>query len=287
MRVLITGAGGQLGGELAARLRGAVALGRAELPIDDADAVERALAQHRPELVFNCAAYNAVDRAESEPEAARAVNAAGAENVARACAAAGARLVHFSTNFVFDGRLDRPYVESDAPAPQSAYARSKHEGELRVLEALPGALVVRAAAIFGAGGSAAKGGSFPERILARARAGEPLRVVADQRVNPTYTGDLAGAVLALTESGLTGLVHVVPGDCGSWHELAVEVLGLAGLGDVEVEAVSTEELGAPAARPANGCLGSIRVAPLRPWREGLAAYWAAIQSMSAVDAQPM
>lgn len=286
-RVMITGAAGQLGSDLAALLPEAAALARADLAIDDAGAVARAFAERRPQLVFNCAAYNAVDRAEAEPEAATAVNAAGAENVARACAQAGARLVHFSTNFVFDGALERPYLESDAPAPQGAYARSKLEGERRVLQALPSALVVRGAALFGVRGSAAKGGSFPARILGRARAGERLQVVDDQRVNPTYTGDLAEAVLPLARSGVAGIVHLAPVDCASWHELAVEVLRLAGLDGVEVAAVASEALSAPAPRPRNGCLASERVAPLRPWREGLAAYWAASQAMSAVDAQPM
>ncbi len=286
-RVLITGAAGQLGSDLRALLPEAVALGRGVLAVVDIGAVDGALEAHRPDLVFNCAAYNAVDRAESEPALATAVNAEGAENVARACAAVGARLVHFSTNFVFDGGLDRPYVESDLPHPLSIYAHSKLDGELRVLEALPGALVVRAAALFGLGGSAAKGGSFPARIVARARAGEALRVVADQWVNPTWTGDLAEALLAVEASGVSGIVHLVPGDCCTWHELAVEVLRLAGLGGVGVAEVTTEELGAPAPRPRNGCLGSIRVEPLRSWREGLAAYWAASQAMSAVDAQPM
>src|SRR5581483_4737111 len=119
------------------------------------------------------------------------------------CAAAGARLVHFSTNFVFDGELaGRAYVESDPARPVSAYARSKRAGEVAALEALPAALVVRGSALFGVRGSAAKGGSFPDRILARARAGEPLRVVDDQSVNPTFTGDLARAVLPLAASTL-------------------------------------------------------------------------------------
>lgn len=273
-RVLITGAGGQLGSDLAALMPAAVALDRHGLPVDDRAAVERALAEHRPDLVFNCAAYNAVDRAEAEPEAAMAVNAAGAENLALACAAAGARLVHFSTNYVFDGRLDRAALESDPPRPLGAYARSKRDGEVRVLAALPAALVVRGAALFGVRGSAAKGGSFPDRILARARAGEPLKVVADQFVNPTYTGDLARAVLPLAESGLAGVVHLAPLDCCSWHQFAQAALKIAGV-DAEVAQVSTAELNAPAPRPLHGCLESERVEPMRSWQEGLRAWWEA------------
>lgn len=270
----MTGAGGQLGRDLARRLPDAVALDRAALSIDHADAVDRAFAVHRPELVLNCAAYNAVDRAESEPEAALAVNAEGAANLARACAVVGARFVHFSTNYVFAGSLDRPAVESDPAGPLGAYARSKREGEVRVLAELPAALVVRGAGLFGFDGSSAKGGSFPDRILARARAGEALRVVADQRVNPTYTGDLAEAVLPLARSELSGIVHLAPFDCCSWHELAVEVLRVAGVAAPVAEA-TTAEFAAAAPRPLNGCLASERVPPLRSWREGVRAWWAA------------
>src|SRR4029077_11039675 len=156
----------------------------------------------QPSIVFNCAAYNGVDKAETEPELARAVNSQGAFNAAVACQRAGARLVHFSTNFVFDGKLDRPYVESDSPSPLSAYARSKLEGEQRGLEALPSALGIRTAALFGVRGSAIKGGSFPDRIRARAARGEPLRVVADQSINPTFTCLLAAAALQLDRAGL-------------------------------------------------------------------------------------
>jgi len=225
-------------------------------------------------VVFNCAAYNAVDRAETEPEAAMAVNAGGAEAVALACGAVGARLVHFSTNYVFAGDADRPYRESDPSRPLSAYARSKLKGERGVLDALPGALIVRSAGLFGHRGSAAKGGSFPARVLERARRGERLRVVADQRLNPTYTGHLAPAVVDLVGQGLTGVVHLVAEGCCSWHELAVATLALAGL-RVEVEAISSEVLGAAAVRPANGCLESVRVGPLAPWSEGLEEWFRA------------
>ncbi len=288
VRVLITGGRGQLGSDLARLLPEAQAPGRQELPVDDRAAVREAFERLRPELVFNCAAYNAVDRAEEEPEAARAVNVEGAENVARECARAGARLVHFSTNYVFDGRLEsRPYIETDEPNPLSVYAASKREGEQRVLEALPAALIVRGSALFGVEGSAVKGGSFPERIIRRAHAGQPLRVVADQYVNPTYTPDLAAAAVELAGSDRSGVVHVVPEDCCSWWEFAVEALRLAGLGGVQVAKIKTAELGAAAPRPLNGCLASAFLSPLRSWRRALRDYWEAIQTRSAVDTQPI
>ena len=242
-----------------------------------------ALERIRPDVVFNCAAYNAVDAAESDPDPAFDVNARGPAVLAAECSRLGARLVHFSTNYVFDGSADRPYREADDPNPLSAYARSKREGELAVL---PAGLVIRTAGVYGLVGSAVKGGSFPERILARARAGQPLRVVDDQRLNPTSARDLAAATLALVGTGATGLVHLVADGCCSWRELAAETLRLAGVA-AEVEAVTTAALGAAAPRPLNGCLESGRVPPLRHWRAALKDYWEAIQTRSAVDTHPM
>ena len=239
-----------------------------EASVTDRESIDQLIRRRRPEVVFNCAAYNAVDRAETETELAFAVNGEGPGNVALACARGRARLVHFSTNFVYDGALDRPYVESDQPAPLSAYGKSKLEGERRALEVLPSALVIRTAAVFGDTGSAIKGGSFPDRILARAMTGEPLRVVSDQRVNPTYTGDLAPAAIALAESGLEGVVHVVAAGCAGWDEFARAVLQESNV-QAQVTPLLSAELSAPARRPLHGCLGSTRVDALRPWREGL------------------
>jgi dTDP-4-dehydrorhamnose reductase len=276
IKALVLGAGGQLGSELARLLGPNSGVTHAEASITNRDSIEELVRRRRPEIVFNCAAYNAVDRAEAERDLAFAVNGEGPANVARACARAGARLVHFSTNFVFDGTLDRPYVESDQPAPLSVYGASKLEGERRVIDHLPGALVIRTSALFGDTGSAIKGGSFPDRILARAMSGEPLRVVADQRVNPTYTGDLAPAAIRLAESGLEGVVHLVAEGCAGWDEFARAVLEESQL-RVPVTPMRSGELSAPARRPRQGCLATIRVEPLRPWREGLHE-WAARQA---------
>lgn len=239
-----------------------------QVSVMDPVAVDALLSGLRPALVFNCAAYNAVDRAETERDLAFAVNAEGPANLARACARHRIRLVHFSTNFVFDGMLDRPYVELDEPAPLGAYGASKLEGEQWVLDLQPHSLVIRTSALYGDRGSAIKGGSFPDRILSRAVSGESLRVVADQKVNPTYASDLAAVALELAESDLEGLVHVVAAGCAGWDELARAVLAEFDV-PAAVEAVSSAELGAPAPRPLNGCLASARVAPMRHWREGL------------------
>jgi dTDP-4-dehydrorhamnose reductase len=273
VRALVLGAGGQLGSELVALLPQATGLLRQELSVSDLAGVVAALTHYRPDVLFNCAAYNAVDRAETEPELAYAVNAAGAENVAVACSRKGVRLVHFSTNFVFDGRLDRPYTEKDEARPLGAYGRSKLEGERSTLAALPAALVVRTAAVFGDRGSAIKGGSFPHRIVERARSGQSLRVVSDQRVNPTYARDLARAAIQLAAGELNGIVHVVAAGCCAWDEFARAALAAAGV-ESSVEPVTTAALAAPAERPLNGCLDSVRTGALRPWQEAVVE-WAA------------
>jgi dTDP-4-dehydrorhamnose reductase len=279
VRFLVTGAGGQLGSDLLDRLPAAIGLTRAQLSVADRDAVREAVSGF--DVVLNCAADNAVDAAEAAPERAFAVNAEGPGNVAWACREAGARLVHFSTNFVFDGSGSEPFTEEDEPRPLGAYGRSKLEGERRVREQMPEALVVRSSGLFGWRGSAVKGGSFPERILKRARAGEPVRVVDDQLLNPTYTADLAAGVLDLVRQDVRGVVHLVAGGCCSYREMAVEAVRLAGV-SVPVEAISSATLDAAAPRPANGCLSSVRAPSLRHWRAGLAAWWEAWSAARAV-----
>lgn len=272
----MVGAEGQLGRALVARLGADLAWagGRAELDIADAGAVARRLAEARPDVVFNAAAWNAVDQAETRFAEALLVNAAGPAYLARAARACGARLVHVSTDYVFDGTATRPYVEDDAPHPLSLYGVSKLAGEQAVAASGGEHLVVRTSAVLGLGSSRAKGGSFVERILARARAGQPLRVVSDQRFSPTCAPDLAGALVALAERGARGLVHVTNSGSCSWHALAVAALELTGIAG-PVAQIGSAELGAPARRPAYSVLSGERCAalglpPLRPWREALA-----------------
>jgi dTDP-4-dehydrorhamnose reductase len=271
-RCLITGGAGQLGRELARLLPGSFAPGKDELSVSDPEQIRREIDRTDAETVFNCAAFNAVDRAEVEPDTALAVNAVGAGNVAWACRTEGARLIHFSTNYVFDGSAAKPYTEADEPRPAGAYGRSKRDGELRVLTELPGALIIRSSGLFGPGGSAVKGGSFPDRLLSRAWAGEPLAVVSDQRLNPTYTGHLAMASIAAAGAGTSGFLHLVAGGCCTFHEFALEVLRVAGV-ESEVAAIPTPSGGAQ--RPRNGCLASLRADPLPDWQDGVSAYWSA------------
>ena len=248
--------------------------GRDALDVTDERAVAALVARLRPDVVFNATAYNRVDAAESEPEQAFAVNALAPRALALAARELGALLVHVSTDYVFDGALARPYRE-DAPAhPLSVYGASKLAGERHVLASGAEALVVRTSGVLGRGGSGQKGGSFVDRILAQARAGKPLRVVADQVFAPTAAGDLAGALVELVRLGARGLCHVTNQGACSWHELAAAALAAAGL-ERPVEAIAAAELRLPARRPAYSVLDNSRgqalgLPPLRPWQDALA-----------------
>jgi dTDP-4-dehydrorhamnose reductase len=202
-RLLIIGRAGQLAQGLFLAApdadHAATALGRPDFDLTDPAAAGPALARHRPDLVINAAAYTAVDRAESEPAAAFALNRDGPAALAKACAGAGVPLIHVSTDQVFDGQLPRAYREDDAVCPISTYGRSKLEGEDAVLAALPQALVVRVSWVFGPHGD-----NFVAKVLAWARARSELTIVDDQRGRPTYAPDLAGALLVLGRRMLAG-----------------------------------------------------------------------------------
>ena len=278
MRIAVTGAAGQLGRALVRLLgpRTAWAGGRFELDVTDAAAIAQLLDRVHPGVVINAAAFNDVDGAEAAPGPAMAVNAVAVGHLARACRERGAVLVHVSSDYVFDGAKREPYREDDCPRPLNTYGISKLAGCLLVGAAGGPHLIVRTSGVFGPGGNRVKGGSFVERIVARARAGQALRVVADQVFSPTYAPDLAAALIALVDRGARGLVHVT--NCGScsWHELATAALEMAGV-RATVEAIGSRELGAPARRPPYSVLANERahaagLAPLRPWRDALAVF---------------
>ena len=272
MRLLITGAGGMLGADVAVAASRAghevAAFTRADLDITDAGAVLAAVREASPDAVLNCAAWTDVDGAEGDEPAATAVNGAGAGNVAAAAAVAGALVVHVSTDYVFDGAADDPYVESSPVAPLSAYGRSKLAGERAVAQGAPRSAIVRASWLFGPNGR-----NFVDTILGLGAERDEVTVVDDQRGCPTYTGHLAGALVEIAERGLTGTLHVAGGGHCTWHELAVAALEAAGA-DCRVRPGRTSGLGRPAPRPANSVLRSERDdAPALPhWREGLAEH---------------
>jgi dTDP-4-dehydrorhamnose reductase len=276
VRALVTGASGQLGRELVARLGDELAWagGREALDVTDERAVAELVARTAPDVVFNASAWNRVDAAESEPERAFAANALAPRALALAARGAGALLVHVSTDYVFDGAATRPYREDDPAKPLSVYGASKLAGERHVLDSGVEALVVRTSGVLGRSGSAQKGGSFVDRVLAQARAGKPLRVVADQVFAPTVAGDLADALLALVRARARGLLHVTNQGSCSWHELATLALAAAGLA-LPVEKIAAADLALPARRPAYSVLDTSRcrglgLPPLRDFRQALA-----------------
>jgi dTDP-4-dehydrorhamnose reductase len=239
------------------------------------DLLRLALREGRPRLVFNCLGYTDVEKAEDEPAQAEAVNGQGARVVARACAEAGAHLVHLSTDFVFDGQASRPYREDDPPAPLSAYGRGKLAGERLVLAELPGALIVRSAWLFGPGRP-----GFVDKVIAKGRLGQPFPVVTDQVGSPTFTADLAQALLDLGGRWIGGVLHVVNQGQASRHQLARKALELAGLDPGLVLPAASGQAGGRARRPAYSVLDAGRAArvlgaPLPPWQEALARYVAA------------
>ena len=270
MRLLVTGAAGMLGHDVVAAATRAghdtIALARRDLDITDPGAVRAAMAAHAPDAVVNCAAWTDVDGAEDDEAGALAVNGTGAGHVAAAAAAAGAHLVHLSTDYVFDGRATSPYLESSPVNPLSAYGRTKLEGEL-ALDPERDA-IVRGSWLFGAAG-----GNFAATMLRLAGERDEVTVVDDQRGFPTYTGHLAPALVAVAEARATGILHASGEEPCTWFDFAGAIFEAAGA-ETTVHRGSSADLGRPAPRPAYSVLGSERPdAPRLPhWREGLAAY---------------
>jgi dTDP-4-dehydrorhamnose reductase len=278
-KYLLLGAKGQLGHDLAPRLHGEViAVGREQIDLAEPESISTSLQQIEPDFVINCAAYNFVDRAESEPENAFAVNAFGVRDLAAACAKLGCSLVHFSSDHVFglDTNRRRPWCEDDAPRPISVYGTSKLAGEYFVRSLCPKHFVIRTCGLYGVWGAGGKGGNFVETMLRMAEEGKAIRVVDDQTCTPTYTVDLAGAVVNLLTTKKFGLYHLTSSGACSWKEFATAIFELAEK-DVTVAGISSAQFGATAKRPSYSVLGQdayrrLGFPALRPWREALAAY---------------
>jgi dTDP-4-dehydrorhamnose reductase len=276
-RVAVIGSGGQLGSDLVAVLQShkafeVIPLTRAQADCTDANAVRKAVLQLHPSIVVNCSAFVRVDECEDQPQQAFAVNALGALHVARACAEANSICVYISTDYVFDGSKAGAYSESDSTCPVNVYGASKLAGEILVRQTVPHWLIVRAASLFGRTGARGKGGNFVETILAKAKTGEPLRIVNDVRMSPTYTRDAATALVGLVDAGADGIVHLTNAGACTWHEFAKQILDLVGL-RVSIDAVSSEEYPTPARRPRNSVLQSERyLVKLRSWKDALKEY---------------
>jgi dTDP-4-dehydrorhamnose reductase len=277
MRLLILGSRGQLGTEITGRGRAAghtvTAVDIDECDITDPTAVRRWLGESGAEAVVNCAAWTRVDAAETEAEAAYRVNATGPRVLAAACEETGALLAHISTDFVFDGTATAPVDEGALPHPLSVYGASKLAGEEEVRRGCRRHQIVRTAWLYGQDGP-----NFVLTMLRLAHERDRLRVVADQRGTPTWTGHLAPALLRLVELGVVGTFHLTNSGETTWHGFAEAVLAEAGL-DVPVDPITSAEYPTPARRPAYSVLDNrawrlLGEPPLPPWRVGLHAYMA-------------
>lgn len=269
MKVLLAGAAGQVGLELSKLLpekgHSVVALTREDLDITDRTAVRQAIESSSPDLVINAAAYTDVDGCETKKELAHEVNALGPRNLAIACEEFGCAILHVSTNYVFDGKMDRPYETQDEPNPISVYGRTKLAGEEYVGSLSTRWYVVRTAGVYG------EGKNFVRTMLRVGRERNEVRVKDDEIVSPTYARDLAAGILTLAEKKPYGLYHLVNAGSCSWYEFAAEIFRLSSLG-TEVVPVESSEYPLPAPRPANGVLSGTGSPRLRHWREALAEY---------------
>ncbi|MFL5330222.1 MAG: dTDP-4-dehydrorhamnose reductase [Gemmataceae bacterium] len=283
MNFAVIGSTGQLGRDIVPRLAkmGQVTgLARPDADLTHPDRLAATLQQLKPDVVVNCAAYNFVDKAESEPDAAFAANAWGPRELAKTCHRLGITLVHFSTDYVFglDTARTTPYRTCDAPGPTSVYGMSKLCGEYGVRAECNQHYVIRTCGLYGVWGSGGKGGNFVETMLRVATQGKPLKVVADQFCTPTYTADLADAVVSLIQTGKYGLYQITSGGSMSWFEFAHAIFELTGI-SANLSQTTSQEYAAAARRPGysvmdNSDLVAAGVTAPRHWREALAAYLA-------------
>ena len=276
-RALLIGGSGQLGTEIRRTWTGwdIASPSHRELDLENDRDLDGALASVAPDVLVNCAAYHNVDRCEEEPDRAFAVNAVAVDRAARLCHDRGVTFVTISTDYVFDGASSRPYTEEDRPQPISTYGVSKLAGELLVQRLQSRALIVRTCGVYGLRPSASKGHTFVDRIISQARAGDPIRVVADTIASPTFAGHLATALRELLEAGATGLYHAANRGPVSWYDFACDVLRQAGI-EYSIAPISAEQWKAGARRPAYSALDSGKLhkagIEMPDWQTGIAAY---------------
>jgi dTDP-4-dehydrorhamnose reductase len=284
VKVVIIGANGQLGTDLcrvlAAQSFSVVPLTHRDLDVSDSAQVDRVLSSIHADVVISTAAFHKVEECEKQPAPSFAVNAVGPRNLALVCRQKNAVLVHFSTDYVFDGRQRRPYTESDLPRPLNVYGVSKLAGEHILALTWDRCFVIRTCGLYGVAGSAGKGGNFVETMLKKASEGAPIRVVDDQVLTPTFTADLAEAVSQLIRTQAYGLYHVsAEGHC-SWYEFARKIFELENLA-ADLKPVSSREFASPVQRPAYSVLSKAKLRALGitmpPWDDGLRRYLAARQ----------
>ena len=282
MKVAVIGAHGQLGTDLcrvlAAQKFSVVPLTHRDVDVSDSAQVDRVLSSIHADVVISTAAFHKVEECEKQPAQSFAVNAVGPRNLALACRQRNAVLVHFSTDYVFDGTQRRPYTESDLPRPLNVYGVSKLAGEHMLALTWDRCFVIRTCGLYGVAGSAGKGGNFVETMLKKASEGAPIRVVDDQVLTPTFTGDLAEAVSQLIRTEAYGLYHVSEeGQC-SWYEFARKIFELEKL-PVNLKPVSSREFASPVQRPAYSVLSKQKLRGLGltmpSWEDGLRRYLAA------------
>jgi dTDP-4-dehydrorhamnose reductase len=278
MRVVVIGAGGQLGTDLQRHLVGwdLVALNHSDLDITDFKRTRELIFQTKPDAVVNAAAFNRVDDCEDHPDIAFSTNAFGPRNLAQVCAELNCALMHISTDYVFGGEKRTPYTEDDAPNPLSVYGVSKLAGEYFVRNLCPKHFIVRTSGLYGVAGSRSKGGNFVETMIRLAKEGRPIRVVDDQILTPTYTKGLAEKLKELLQTEKYGLYHITNSGQCSWYEFAGAVFELVGL-KPDFAPTTTAHLKLKAKRPAysvvaHANLKRIGLEDLRDWREALALY---------------
>ena len=279
-KVIVFGGGGQLGIELCREFERrqwqVVKFERQSLDVTDSGLVEDAVARSEAELVLNAAAYNQVDIAEKEPMAAFQANALAVRNIAMACRQSGARLVHYSTDYVFDGTKGSSYIETDPTHPLGAYAVSKLAGELYAQAYLDNALILRTSGVFGPGGMFTPRGNFVEVMLRMAKNNQPIRVVMDHVASPTYAPAMAHRTADMVEKKLTGVYHLGGGEPVSWYHYARTIFDLAGL-TPSLQPTDEREYRTAARRPkysalSNAKLNAAGIEPMPPFREAVRLY---------------